>query len=104
MDSIQYLDRAKSHLGLTSDYALAKALKVGTSTISNYRAGRSRIDDDMAMRLAHVLGINPLEPIAAANAERAKSPELRDMWESIMQKVALGFDLIMLRAAPRLGI
>lgn len=88
MNTLEFLDEAKAKNGLPSDYALAKALKVSQPTISGYRAGRSRIDDDVALKLANLIGRNPLEVIAVANAERAKTPEMRALWEGLVSKVA----------------
>ncbi len=67
----RYLDAAKARHKLPSDYALAKKLKVGASHISNYRSGRSHPDDAMAVHLARLLDIGPLEIIAAAHYHRA---------------------------------
>ncbi len=66
-----YLDAAKARHKLPSDYALAKKLEVGGSHISNYRTGRSHPDDAMAIHLARLLEIDPLEIIAAAHYHRA---------------------------------
>jgi plasmid maintenance system antidote protein VapI len=101
MNTLEYLDEAKSKLGLPSDYALSKALGLTTSAISNYRAGRSRIDDDVALKLANLTGRNPFEVIAAANLERAKSPEMKALWASLMTKIAKSFDALMSRPIPR---
>ncbi|MBV8635554.1 MAG: helix-turn-helix domain-containing protein [Burkholderiaceae bacterium] len=101
MSTLDYLDEAKAKHGLPSDYALSKALGLTTSAISNYRAGRSRIDDDVALKLANLTGRNPLEVIAAANMERAKTPEMAAIWHGLMQKVAKSFNSLMPRPVPR---
>lgn len=99
--TLQYLDQAKVRLHLPSDYALSKKLGVTTSAISNYRSGRSRIDDDVALKVAQILGLNPLEVIAAANVERAKTDEMRDMWRGLMEKFSTGFNALMSVGFPR---
>lgn len=101
MNTLEYLDEAKNRLGLPSDYALSKALGLTTSAISNYRAGRSRIDDDVALKLANLTGRNPLEVIAAANFERAKTPEMKAIWQGLLSKVAKSFNSLMPRPTPR---
>ncbi|MBN9357525.1 MAG: helix-turn-helix domain-containing protein [Herbaspirillum huttiense] len=101
MSTLDFLDEAKAKNGLPSDYALSKALGLTTSAISNYRSGRSRIDDEVALKLAGLTGRNPLEVIAAANMERAKTPEMRALWESLLTKVAKSFDFLMPRPTPR---
>ncbi|MES2027373.1 MAG: helix-turn-helix domain-containing protein [Pseudomonadota bacterium] len=101
MKTLAYLDAAKQRLKIDSDYALSKILGVTTSAISNYRAERSRIDDDVALKLAEILEINPLEVIASANAERARTPEMRARWTGLMQKVSASFNYLMSRTTPR---
>ncbi|ADJ63855.1 phage protein [Herbaspirillum seropedicae SmR1] len=103
MNTLEYLDEAKNRLGLPSDYALAKALKVSQPTISGYRAGRSRIDDDVALKLANLIGRDPLEVIATANIERAKTPEMKALWMGLLEKISKSFDTLMPRRSPRLA-
>jgi transcriptional regulator with XRE-family HTH domain len=91
LNTIEYLQAVKTRLEITSDYALAKALGITQSTISGYRAGRSRIDDDVALTIADILRIHPLQVIAAANAERAKTPEQRARWSGVMEKFSASF-------------
>ena len=101
MNTLEYLAACKQKLGIQSDYALAKALKITQSTISGYRAGRSRIDDDVALTIAEILEINPLQVIADANAERAKTPEMRARWIGVMEKFSTSFNSLITCAAPR---
>lgn len=97
MSTLHYLSAVKKRLSIESDYALAKALKIRHSTICGYRAGKSRMDDDVALKIADILGLNPLEVIAAANAERAKSDEMRTVWLGLMEKMQ-GFLALSLHA------
>ncbi|KQQ97434.1 helix-turn-helix domain-containing protein [Massilia sp. Leaf139] len=91
MNTLDYLAECKRRLGIESDYALAKALGVTQQAVSSYRAGRSRIDDDVALTVAEILQIEPLAVIAAANAERAKTPEQKARWTGIMEKFSVSF-------------
>ena len=93
------MEAVKVRSGITSDYALAKVLGVTQSAVSSYRTGRSRIDDDVALTIAQILGVNPLVVIAQANAERAKTPEIRARWMGIIE----GF-LLLLPHAKFAGI
>ena len=102
MRTQEYLDKAKVSLGLQSDYALAKALKVTQPAISNYRAGRT-FDDDVALKVAEILKIQPLEVIAVANLERAKTEETRAMWKDLLEKISKGFDDLLSGANPHGG-
>jgi transcriptional regulator with XRE-family HTH domain len=96
MNTLDFLAACKARLGIESDYALAKRLGVAQSSVSNYRTGRSRIDDDVALTIADILGIDPIIVIAAANAERASSPERRARWEELMS----GFRSLLPQAKP----
>ena len=99
--TIEFLDAVKEKLGITSDYALAKQLGFPLSTMSNYRTGRRIIDDDAALEVAMALEVNPLQVIAAANIERAKTPEQRARWSGVVEKFSLSFNLLLLGASPR---
>lgn len=46
------------------------------------------MDDYTAAKIANVLEINPLEVIAAANAEREKHAEKREFWEKLAKMTA----------------
>ena len=98
MNTIDILEATRTHLGITSDYALAKALCVTQTSISNYKMRRSIMDDDVALRIADILGLNPLAVIAMANSERAKTPEMQARWNGIvagfrmlLQQAKMGF-------------
>lgn len=91
MNTPEYLDAVKRHLGIASDYALAKKLGFSQSAMSSYRTGRRVFDDDAALTVAQALGVNPLSVIAAANAERAKTPEQKARWAGLMEKFSGSF-------------
>lgn len=101
MNTLDYLGAVKKRLGIESDYALAKALGISHSAICGYRAGTSRINDDVALTIAEILDKNPLEVIAAANAERAKTDQMRNKWTGLMEKFSMGFELLLSGAGPR---
>ena len=91
MNTLEYLSACKKALGIESDYALAKALGVSQTGISNYRTGRSRMDDDVALKVAEILHLHPMQVIAAANAERAKTDEQKARWTGLMEKFSGSF-------------
>ncbi|EMN5130722.1 hypothetical protein RVV79_003849 [Burkholderia contaminans] len=84
--TVQYLDAVKRKLGLDSDYAAAKALCLTRAAISKYRLGRAFFDDMSAVRVAEILGIDPMEVISAANAERARDESARSFWVGVWGK------------------
>lgn len=96
--TVDYLDDAKRCLHVESDYALAKALNIRASTISGYRAGRSHFDETTALKIAAACNVEPMEVIAAANFERAKTPDIRNLWQGAWEKFSVGFRSLVLRA------
>jgi transcriptional regulator with XRE-family HTH domain len=89
--TLDFLDDCKTALGIESDYALAKALGVAQSSVSNYRIGRSRIDDEVALTIANILQIEPIVVIAHANAERAKTEDQKARWLTLVEKFSVSF-------------
>ena len=91
MNTLGYLAACKTRLGIESDYALAKALGVTQAAVSSYRTEKSKISDDVALTVAEILQVNPMQVIAAANAERAKTPEQKARWMGMMEKFSGSF-------------
>lgn len=85
MNTIEYLKAVKAKTGISSDYALAARLGITRSAVSKLQAGGVTLSDDVALSVAQILGIEPIEVIASANAERAKTPEMRARWLDLMK-------------------
>jgi hypothetical protein len=105
--TVQYLDAVKRRLDLPSDYAIAKALGLTRAAVSKQRNGDSSFDDLTAVRVAEILGLDPMEVIAACNAERARDDDARRVWERLWGKAtgaavttALAACIVGLAAAP----
>jgi hypothetical protein len=101
MNTTEYLDATKKKLGIDSDYALAKALAIRASTISGYRAGRSRMDDDIAVRVADILKVERPKVLIDCMIERSKEPEIKAAWMSMMEKFSTSFNSLITCATPR---
>ncbi|KAB0637276.1 hypothetical protein WT34_10630 [Burkholderia stagnalis] len=84
--TIQYLDALKKRLDLPSDYAAAQVLGVTRSAVSLYRNGKTVFDEGTAIRVAELLGLDPLEVISACKAEGAKDARVRRVWENAWGK------------------
>jgi transcriptional regulator with XRE-family HTH domain len=80
LNTIRYLEEAMRILKTESQGQLAQRLGITRPAISQYMAGTRIMDDYTAARVAKVLGIDPLQVIAAANAEREKDSERRGFW------------------------
>lgn len=81
MDTLLYLDEIKARCQLMTDAQLAKRLDCSTAQISQYRTRKRVMDDYVAARVAELLGIEELEVIAQANAEREKDETKRAYWQ-----------------------
>lgn len=88
LSTIELLDLAKKRQGDVTDYRISKLLGLTPTRISNYRVGRSRPENPVAMRLAELAGVDPVEAVAAVNIERATTDEDRAVWEAILQRVS----------------
>ena len=71
-----------------SDYGLAKLLNVSTPTLSRYQKHGRTFDDDVALRVAELLNLEPLKVLAAMQAERAKNAEVRKVWAAAAATLA----------------
>ncbi|MDP5205773.1 helix-turn-helix transcriptional regulator [Alishewanella sp. SMS9] len=88
MKTCDFIDELKAAYGLTSDYQAAKKLGISTTTISSYRAGRSFLSDDIALKIAHLLDVEPLLVLACVNAERhlkSGSEEVFSFWVNLAE-------------------
>ena len=101
MKTQDYLDATKAKIGIQSDYALAKSLDISREYMSQLRSGKRPVSDEVALRIAKLLEVNPIQIIATANAERAKNPEIQAAWTTLMDKISKGFDSLTSRANPR---
>jgi len=84
MNTLEYLAAVKTRLRITSDYALAERLGVTRSAVSKMQQGGVSFSDDTALAVAEILQVEPWLVIADANAERAKTPEMRAKWQSLV--------------------
>lgn len=69
----EVLDRIKSELDLPSDYAISKVLGVTKTTVYDYRANRRSFADNVAIKAAEILNIEPFEILTKLYRERAIS-------------------------------
>lgn len=102
MNTLEYLEACKKQLRIESDYAVAKALNIRTSTISGYRARGGQMEDEIALRVAEILGKHPGIVILDMHRERAsKTPEVRAVWNTVMEKFSTSFLNLLSGKAPR---
>ena len=93
MFTTDFLNELQAVYGLTSDYQLAKKLGLSPQAVGNYRAGRSFFSDDVALKVAHLLDLDPLTVLACANADRYSkqgSAEVFDFWANLADHALSG--------------
>ncbi len=91
MNTAQYLAAVKAKRNITSDYALAKALKISKQAASGYANGKNIPGPVVAFRVAEILGEQPAAVVAQfekERAERAGKPEESEEWTDWMGKLA----------------
>ena len=88
--TIEFLDAISTKHGGASDYRLAKLLGVTRGAVSAYRCKRIGLSDELALKVAAELNLDPVFVLACAHAERAKQPEIRAIWERVAVRVAAG--------------
>jgi len=91
-----YFDDLKKITG--SDYATAKKLKIGKSSLSTIRS-RGQMADETALKVADLLQINRTEVLIAAAMARSEG-EVKNAWEDVSKHVYKG---VMLGGVVALG-
>ena len=86
--TVEFLDAIKLQEGIKSDYALANFLSESYKRISNYRTGTSQFNGEMCIKVARVLKLPEGLVAASIEAERAKSPPVRKMWQHVAQTLS----------------
>lgn len=79
MKSYSYVEMYKEKKGLGSDYKASIELGISRAAMSNYKNGRP-LDEDLALQIAEVLGIEPAEILYTIAAEKSRRPEARRKW------------------------
>ena len=82
MKTSEYLSLLIRQAGRGANAELARMLGVHRAAITNYQSGHRIMDDYTAAKVADMLGIDQMELIAQANAEREKDPQRRAYWEA----------------------
>lgn len=103
MNTNELLDMVKARYSLPSDYALAAKLGLTRSGISGYRNGRSKLGEDAALKVAHLLELDEGYVLACMEAERSQSEAARSAWERLADRLKSGgvaAALLLLVATP----
>lgn len=88
MDTNDYLNLIKERNGW-SDYRIAKELGISRGTVSNYRIKEQHFRDDIAIKVAELLGFRRQKVLADIHAARSKDPSVKKVWERIAASAAM---------------
>lgn len=84
----ELLNAVKARHQVGSDYRLSQLLECRPSAISGYRAGRSRLDESMCLKVAELLQEPAGAILAEVAAERAKRPDIKKAWQKAAAALA----------------
>lgn len=87
MDSIELIERVKSLKSLHSDYAAAKFLGISQTTLYGYRKKGRQMDDELAVRVAGILGLDAGEVLLNLHAARTDCPAVRKAFFSAAKRL-----------------
>jgi len=87
MRTSELLKDCKIKLGISSNYALAKALKIPTQRIYDYMTGKREPNAYALARIADCLGLNPLELIVEFEEVSAKNETERSFWADFRLRI-----------------
>jgi hypothetical protein len=76
-----FLDALRVKLNLNSDGKLADYLGMHRQHVSRYRTMGGTFDDEMCIRVAEILEIEPAFVMASMHHQRAKNPKVKAVWE-----------------------
>jgi hypothetical protein len=103
LTTADFLDALRAHLHLPSDYALMPVLGVTKSQISRYRQGHDPFSEEMAVKVAELLQVNPAYVLACSAANGARTEAGRRAWGDLAKKlsgVSVALLLFSLSAVP----
>ena len=86
MEIPDYIDAMKKKYGLANDYTLAKKLKISQPEANWFRRGKKVPNTAICIRMANLLGKNPVEVLLVAQKDRAV-PEEKNHWSTALSAV-----------------
>lgn len=78
-----FLDALRAKLNLPSDGRVADYLGMHRQHVSHYRTLNGTFSDDMSIKVAQILEIEPAFVIACMHHQRAKTTAERNVWERL---------------------
>lgn len=88
MTIVELLDAAKARQGFRSDGQLSRALGLTDTVASQYRRGRGVPSPEIALRLAHLAGVDPNAAVLAVLQLQTRDDHLRRLYSELARKIS----------------
>ena len=89
MNTLELLTQLKATNGAASDYRVAQLLGVKPQTISNWKSGRSTMGDEVGVKAAEMLGLDPAKVLIDLHIERVKGDATSHVWKDIGRRLEM---------------
>lgn len=83
MTTMELIERLKAAHGGASDYRIAQILAVKPQTVSNWKKGRSTMGDEVGMRAAELLELDPVKVVVDLHIEREEGNPTFSVWKAL---------------------
>lgn len=98
------LDKAKAMHHLRSDYKLALVMGVSQNSLRSYRQEITLPDAGVVTKICDLTNDDPALIALEFEAARARTPEARDLWESISKRLQSGFASVQMLLFLAIGL
>ncbi|MCK2046987.1 helix-turn-helix domain-containing protein [Chromohalobacter moromii] len=89
MTTMELLERLKTANGAASDYRIAKILGVKPQTVSHWKNGRGTMGDEVGIRAAEALGLDPVKVIVDLHIEREEGNPTFSVWKALGRRLEM---------------
>lgn len=103
MDSKTLLAAYMRHKNFTQLKEVAAELGFSEPYLSKLSSGKSQFTDELAIKLANEIGIDPAEVIISLNAVRASDKNVKAAWYDILKKYCASTEAALAVACMTMG-
>lgn len=96
IDYLREIEQAKGW----SRFRISKELGMSSQRVYQLFDEGGTYNDETAVKVAGILGIDAGMVVAAAHMEREKSPAVQAVWKGILEKISVGFEWLLSGAGP----
>lgn len=82
-----FLDELRHRYSAKTDYALHKLLRVSRQSIYRYRDRKGTFDEDVALRVAELLNLDPQMMLTWVVRERSRHAQAKKHWTQLLARL-----------------